>query len=297
MPIAIEGVQADVTMLNRAFNDISPAHVVYTNQVNEASGGEAAIIAFAIKLGKSYPLTDMALATRVLANMGLLPNTDLLLGVADYFAANSGARGLVVLQIARILTQQESATGFMGQFAKAALAWNNEVLYSYFASSAVSDFVPGQIDPSEGMAAAAATLASNSLKQALVATSAAADAVNGLRTATVRTGEALTDAAQKVALAKSVGDEALGAANAFIHAAAATLYTTLDDDLALKTRADTLVQQAIAQDAASLLQALAPGFMLGLPQSESVQLAGWDSATVPVVSVVGVDNWRGADCY
>ena len=291
MPVSIYGVQADVTMLNRAFNDISPNHIVYTNQMNAASGSEQATIAFAIQFGKSFDhLSDTTLATRVLANMGLLPNTDLLIGVADYFVAHPGLRGLVVLQIARILTEQESASGLMAQFAKAAVAWNNEVLYSYIASATVSNTVPGVGDPSEQIAAAAATLASNSLTQATVATTAATDSVNGLRTATVRTGEALTDATQKVALAKSTVAEALSAADVFARAAAATLFSSLDDDLAVKTRADTIVQQSAAQAAAVLLEALAPGFVLGQASTDAVQTAYGEYVAVPVVTLVGAED-------
>lgn len=303
MPIAIYGVQADVTMLNRAFNDISPAHLVYTNQVNAASGGEAAITAFAIQFGNSFSsVSDTALATRVLANMGLLPNIDLLIGVADYFAANPGARGLVVLQIARILTQQESATGFMAQFVKAAVAWNDEVMYSFIASERVSNTVPGLGDPLEEIAAAAAgKLAANALAQATLATVAATDAANTLRSATVRTGEALTDASLKVTAAKSAIVDAVHAADAFASAAAATLTTTLDDNLAVKTRADASALQPIVQEAAALLQALAPGFFLGQTQQPAAvrQVPAWESESAEVLAtdlvLAGVSDWAAAD--
>ena len=100
MPAAIFGAQAAVTILNRAFNDVSPANLVYLNQVNEAGTTTASINAFAITFGKSFAsLSDAALANKVLSNLGLLPNADLLLGVTDYFAANSASRGLVVLQL------------------------------------------------------------------------------------------------------------------------------------------------------------------------------------------------------
>ena len=302
MPVAIYGAPAAVTMLNRAFNDISPANLVYTNQVNAAGVSAETINAFAIQFGKSFDyLSDTALATRVLAHMGLLPNIDLLLGVADYFAVNPGARGLVVLQIASILTQQESATGFMAQFAKSAVAWNDEVMYSYLASSKYSPPVwIGLPDPTESIAAAAGTLAANALVQATLATKVVTDAANTLRSATVRTGEALSDASLKVTTAKAAILEAVHAADTFAKAAAASLATTLDDDQAVKIRADALALQPAVLEAAALLEALSPGFFLRQTQPATVQQApAWESEPTETlatdVELVGVSDWSAAE--
>ncbi|OYT93818.1 MAG: hypothetical protein CFE43_00265 [Burkholderiales bacterium PBB3] len=123
-------------MLNRAFNDISPAPLVYANQVGVAGQSVESINAFAILYGNAYGgLSDIALASRALANMGLLPDADLLLGVADYMAANHEARGLVVLQIAQILSISEPDTGPLAKYSKAALAWNIELINSLAYSS------------------------------------------------------------------------------------------------------------------------------------------------------------------
>ena len=131
MPAAFFGPAPAVTMLNRAFNDSSPVPLVYANQVSVAGNSVESINAFAILYGNSYGgLSDMALASRALANMGLLPDFDLLLGVADYMATNHEARGLVVLQIAQILSISELDTGPLARYSKAALAWNIEVINS-----------------------------------------------------------------------------------------------------------------------------------------------------------------------
>jgi hypothetical protein len=136
MPAAFFGPAPAVTMLNRAFNDTSPVPLIYANQVSVAGNSEESINAFAILYGNSFGgLSDMALASRALANMGLLPDIDLLLGVADYMAAHHEARGLVVLQIAQILSISEPDTGPLAKYSKAALAWNIEVINSMTYSS------------------------------------------------------------------------------------------------------------------------------------------------------------------
>ena len=143
MPASIFGAPAAVIMLNRAFNDISPQPLVYTNQVNVAGSTQESIHAFAIAFGRSFAsMSDSALSHRVLANMGLLPDTDLWIGVTDYFSVNREARGLVVLQIGQILSNQELATGFMAKYAPVAVAWNNEVTNAYTYSAQPSALAP-----------------------------------------------------------------------------------------------------------------------------------------------------------
>ena len=128
MPATVFGPSAAVSMLNRAFNDISPTFAVYANQVNIAGTTPESIRSFAIRFGEGYAMmSDSVLAGMVLNNMGLLPNTELLVDLVAYFAANPNARGFVVLQIGQILAEQEFATGAMAQYATAAVAWNKEV--------------------------------------------------------------------------------------------------------------------------------------------------------------------------
>ena len=89
MPQQVFGPEAAVSMLNRALNDQSPSNAVFKNQVASAGTTDASINAFANTfLGGFKTLTDYALSTKVLTNMGLLPNAELQAALRDYFAAN-----------------------------------------------------------------------------------------------------------------------------------------------------------------------------------------------------------------
>lgn len=133
MPQQVFGPEAAVSMLNRALNDQSPSNAVFKNQVASAGTTDASINAFANTfLGGFKTLTDDALSTKVLTNMGLLPNAELQAALRDYFAANGAAnRGVVVLQLSNILAGLENATGSLAVYAAAASAWNNEVTGAY----------------------------------------------------------------------------------------------------------------------------------------------------------------------
>ena len=233
MPIAIFGASAAVTILNRAFNDISPAALVYANQVREAGSTEASINAFAITFGKSYAaISDSALATKVLGNLGLLPNTDLLLGLSDYFSANADARGLVVLQLGQILTNLESASGDLAIYAPAAVSWNGEVTTSYTYSATATNTVPSQPgEPTDIAAAAAATKAAASLVAAQTASTTATAAADGLTAAIAAEATAKTTA-------DATDATALLAATAAADAAKATADADLAAAIAAKTAAD-----------------------------------------------------------
>ncbi|OYT92817.1 MAG: hypothetical protein CFE43_07055, partial [Burkholderiales bacterium PBB3] len=247
MPAAIFGAQAAVTILNRAFNDISPAALVYTNQVNEAS---ADINAFAITFGKSFAsLSDAALASRVLGNLGLLPNADLLLGVTDYFAANSAARGLVVLQLGQILTNLESATGSLAIYAPAAVAWNSEVTTSYTYSATATNTVPSPMgDQTQILAAAAQAKAAASLTAATTASTAATTAAT-----------ALTTAISAEAAAKTKADLTDAAALTTASTTAATAKTTADAALTAAVAAKTAADADVVVKQAALVAAVAGG--------------------------------------
>ena len=111
MSQTVFGAQAVVTMLNRAFNNGSPGNAVFNNQVATAGTTEASWAAFANQFGNNFAgLTNAQLSTRVLGNLGVLPNAELEAAVTQYFADNGLAnRGLVVLQLAQILSTLETA--------------------------------------------------------------------------------------------------------------------------------------------------------------------------------------------
>lgn len=131
MPQQIFGIDAVVTSLNRAFNDQSPANAVYNNQVAQATSVGAN--AFALSFGAGFTtMTEDALSTKLLTNLGLLPNAGLQTAVKDYLVSVGKANvGIVALQLANILSGLETATGDQAGFNAAAVKWNNEVTASY----------------------------------------------------------------------------------------------------------------------------------------------------------------------
>lgn len=141
MSQTVFGAQAVVSMLNRAFNNTSPANAVFNNQVAAAGSTEASQTAFALQFGNSFAgLTDAQLSTRVLGNLGVLPNAELEAAVTQYFADNGLAnRGLVVLQLGQILSTLETAPAPQNIFNDAAKAWNIEVEKSFVYSSTATN--------------------------------------------------------------------------------------------------------------------------------------------------------------
>jgi len=131
-------------MLNRAFTNVSPANSTFATQLTSAAADST-------KFANTFDdasLTDAQLSTKVLTNMGLLPTTNtsiaaLEAALTDYFAGpGKGNRGLVVLQLAEILTNKESDT----VYGTASKAWNQEILdsasYSNNAANTVASDQP-----------------------------------------------------------------------------------------------------------------------------------------------------------
>lgn len=281
MPATVFGPSAAVSMLNRAFNDISPTFAVYANQVNIAGTTPESIRSFAIRFGEGYAMmSDSVLAGMVLNNMGLLPNTELLVDLVAYFAANPNARGFVVLQIGQILAEQEFATGAMAQYATAAVAWNKEVTSAHAFSTDPANEQFSTADPpptfTKGPAESAladaikandkATTSANTLVGATAlqaqaktladATDAVALAAAGQTSAAMAAAAddaalasaikafsgALNDARVQVAYFKIAADTAVVLADRFVIAAANTLTSTLDDRDAVALMAKAILQ-------------------------------------------------------
>ena len=148
MSQTVFGAQAVVTMLNRAFNNGSPGNAVFNNQVATAGTTEASWAAFANQFGNNFAgLTNAELSTRVLGYLGVLPNAELEAAVTQYFADNGLAnRGLVVLQLAQILSTLETAPAPQNIFNAAAIAWNKEVERGFLYSSDPDNTVAQQGD-------------------------------------------------------------------------------------------------------------------------------------------------------
>lgn len=140
MPAQIFGTDAVVIMLNRAFNDVSPSNAVFQNQVAAAGTTTDSQTAFAKQFGAGFAgLTADALSTKLLGNLGVLPNAGLQTALKDYItAAGVENVGIIALQLGQILSGLENASGGQAGFAAAAVAWNNEVAgaYNYSANPA-----------------------------------------------------------------------------------------------------------------------------------------------------------------
>ena len=123
------------TTLNRAFNDQSPSYTVYNNQVVMATS--IGLNAFALSFGAAYAgMTEDQLSTRLLGNLGLLPNAGLQTALRDYLeSVGKGNVGIVAMQLGQILSGLEHATGDQAFFNAAAVAWNKELNDSYAYSS------------------------------------------------------------------------------------------------------------------------------------------------------------------
>ncbi|CAN7268288.1 hypothetical protein LJR066_001138 [Acidovorax sp. LjRoot66] len=149
MPKQIFGIDSTVTSLNRAFNDQSPANSVYNNQVTQATAVGAN--QFALTFGAGYTsMTEDALSTKILGNLGVLPNAGLQAAVKDYLVSVGKANvGIVALQLADILAGLETATGDQAAFNAAALAWNNEVTASYTYSANPANTSASPVGPTD----------------------------------------------------------------------------------------------------------------------------------------------------
>lgn len=147
MTIQVFGADATVSYLNRAFTDTSPSNAIFKNQVARVEKiGDAF---FANEFAASWSsVSDAALSKQVLTNFGVLPTTNpdvaaLETILAGIFTANSTNRGIVVLNLAKILADLEStATGATAVYKDMAAAWNAEVTAAYTYSSNTANVAP-----------------------------------------------------------------------------------------------------------------------------------------------------------
>ncbi len=149
----IFGAAYAVIALNRAFNDESPANAVFQNQVAVAQADAANGFAnFAKAFSASFAgLSNADLAAKVMGNLGLLPNDALQAALVDYLnGPGASNRGLVVLQLATILTGLENAGGNQSVYNAAAAAWNSEVTNAFTYSADPASTVPSGNEATAG---------------------------------------------------------------------------------------------------------------------------------------------------
>ena len=136
-----------VDMLNRAFFDSSPSNASYNNQVMEHTS--IGTKAFALQFGASFAsLTEDELSTKILGNLGVLPNAGLQAALKDYLVSVGKANvGIVAVQLGEILSGLENATGDMAVYKAAAVAWNAELNASFLYSANPANTVPSPAGP------------------------------------------------------------------------------------------------------------------------------------------------------
>lgn len=130
MPAQIFGAEAAVISLHLALNGAVPSSTVFQSHLEDARSTTESIQAFATEFAKSSAssLTDEALAAKLIGNLGLMRNDELLVQLRDHLAlAGPEGRGIVVLQLTQILSDLEQAQGDLAIYAAPAMAWNNKV--------------------------------------------------------------------------------------------------------------------------------------------------------------------------
>lgn len=149
MPATIFPVYDPVIVLNRAFNNQAPSNTLFKSQLAAAGPSHASITAFAFQYGAGFQdLSEEALASKLLGNMGVLPNASLQTALTDYLVAVGKANvGIVALQLGQILSGLEYATGDWAIYKAAAAAWNSELTGSYNYSANPANTFPSHVGP------------------------------------------------------------------------------------------------------------------------------------------------------
>lgn len=229
MSQTVFGAEAVVSILNRAFTNTSPGHLIFNNQVNSAGTTRESQLAFAAQFGNGFASLvndSAALTDTIITNMGLSGlDADFLAGlraevIAIFETAAPNIRGAVVLLLSELLSTLEGAAGELAALSTVAAGWNTEITKSFEysvnpANTAAADPLADTTAPV--VTAATFTYAENQAAGHVVGTVAATDAV-GVVDFDITTGNDAgyfaIDAAGKITLTEA-GAAAAAASNDF----------------------------------------------------------------------------------
>jgi hypothetical protein len=143
MAASIFGSAATVVEMNLALFGTSPSNSVFNNQLTVVGSNNLNLVSYVNQITNANftGTSDAALATTILANLlGNDPanSAGLNSALTQLLAANPANRGVVVYQVATILTQKEAD----GTYGNAAKAFNNEVTNGYNGSNNPATSVP-----------------------------------------------------------------------------------------------------------------------------------------------------------
>lgn len=124
-----------VTTIHAALYGTQPAHPVFVTETNAAAMGVQAYANSKVMSVADGGLSNSALATTVLTNMGI-NNTALNDALVSYFATAPADRGFVIVQLGQILTALADPTHpQFATYGAAAEVWNSTQAAAYIYSS------------------------------------------------------------------------------------------------------------------------------------------------------------------
>ncbi len=291
MSQTVFGAEAVVSILNRAFTNTSPGHLIFNNQVSSAGTTRESQLAFAAQFGNGFASLvndSAALTDTIITNMGLSGLDATLLAtvraevIAVFESAAPNVRGAVVLLLSELLSSLQGATGDLAALAPVAAAWNSEVTKSFEysvnpANTTAADPLADTTAPV--VTAATFTYAENQTAGYEVGTVAATDNSGTVASFEITTGNTAgyfaIDAAGKITLTEA-GAAAAAAANDFETAPNAFTLGVVAKDAAGNTSAAanvTINVTDVDDVAPQLVAATASGTTVKLNFGEALKAA------------------------
>ena len=161
MPLSISANSsaATVTFMQQALFGSAAGNAVYSTGVSDVVSGGAS--AYAISLGSNFSSSNSALSTTVLTNLGITSTsiaaasyTAIQAALTEAFAAHPTARGQVVLNLSKILSNLEGDA----TYGTAATAFNTAIISNVSYSSSTTNTSARALDPAAAPAGQTFTL-------------------------------------------------------------------------------------------------------------------------------------------